>query len=263
MYDFEKLIYENEGKKCINRICPKCNKIIIHTINIGQAISCLKRNFRNAESKMILCMTCSRLGNKSPFKGRTHSIEHKNKLSNQRKGTKTGSDNVMANPLYRQKAIDGVKNKWKSGEMEHVRKSNSQLMINRHLNGNVNFITTSKSENDFFTFIKKIYPNSISQKYITSKPFDVFIPDLNLLIEYNGDYWHCNPAKYNADYYHQKKLKFAHEIWEYDKNKIYIAESLNYFCITIWESDFKNNPAIVFEKIENFNEKNKNISHSE
>jgi hypothetical protein len=33
---------------------------------------------------------------------------------------------------------------------------------------------------------------------IESKIFDVYLPQYNLLIEYNGDYWHCNPKKYNA-----------------------------------------------------------------
>ena len=38
---------------------------------------------------------------------------------------------------------------------------------------------------------------------------DIFLPDLNLIIEYFGDYWHCNPLKYDANYFNQKlKLNF-------------------------------------------------------
>ena len=35
---------------------------------------------------------------------------------------------------------------------------------------------------------------------------DVFIPVKNIAIEYNGDYWHCNPEKYSSEYFHKKKI---------------------------------------------------------
>ena len=33
--------------------------------------------------------------------------------------------------------------------------------------------------------------------------FDFYIPELNFVIELNGDYWHCKPDKYSCDYIHE------------------------------------------------------------
>ena len=57
-----------------------------------------------------------------------------------------------------------------------------------------------------------VIPNYV----IGTKIFDIFIPKYNLLIEYNGDYWHANPTKYKADYFNHKKNKTAQEIWDYE-----------------------------------------------
>jgi hypothetical protein len=65
------------------------------------------------------------------------------------------------------------------------------------------------------------------------------------LVEYNGDYWHCNPKKYSEDYFHSKKNKTAKEIWEYDKNKLDLANQRGYNYLIIWESDYKLNPNII------------------
>ena len=67
-----------------------------------------------------------------------------------------------------------------------------------------------------------------------------------------GDYWHCNPKKYEADYNNKKKNKTAKEIWEYDKNKLYLAKKYGYNCIVIWEADYKKNKNIVKEIFNNY-----------
>lgn len=72
------------------------------------------------------------------------------------------------------------------------------------------------------------------------------------MIEYNGDYWHCNPKKYSANYFNHKKNKFAKEIWEYDKNKIDLAVKHNYHCDIIWETDYKKNKDILYKTIKKY-----------
>ena len=42
---------------------------------------------------------------------------------------------------------------------------------------------------------------------------DIFIEEYNLIIEFYGDYWHCNPKRYKSDFLHphkKKKLFFNH-----------------------------------------------------
>lgn len=85
----------------------------------------------------------------------------------------------------------------------------------------------------------------LEDKKIGTKIYDIFIPKYNLIIEYNGDYWHCNPNKYCSNYFNKKKNKIAKEIWEYDKNKIDLAKTNNYTCEIIWETDYKQNKNII------------------
>ena len=72
------------------------------------------------------------------------------------------------------------------------------------------------------------------------------------LIEYNGDYWYFNPNKYDSKYFNQKKNKTAKEIWDYDKNKLYLAKNNGYNIEVIWESDYKKNNNIIIELIKNY-----------
>lgn len=66
-----------------------------------------------------------------------------------------------------------------------------------------------------------------------------------ILIEFNGDYWHCNPSQYNETYYHEVMKKTAKEIWQYDNNKILGAESIGYKVFTIWESELEYVDSII------------------
>jgi hypothetical protein len=64
------------------------------------------------------------------------------------------------------------------------------------------------------------------------------------VIEYNGDYWHANPAIYEAE----NIVKFRHKtaaaktIWKRDTKRLEFIRSMGYAVKIIWESDFKKNP---------------------
>ena len=75
------------------------------------------------------------------------------------------------------------------------------------------------------------------------------------IIEFNGDYWHMNPAKYKADHYAKQMKKTAAEIWEADRIKKEVAERKGYKVLYIWEKDAKKNFEGCVEKcIEFLNE---------
>jgi G:T-mismatch repair DNA endonuclease (very short patch repair protein) len=61
---------------------------------------------------------------------------------------------------------------------------------------------------------------------------------LKKVIEFNGDYWHCNPLKYDGDFFHLHKQKIAREIWENDLNKYQAAILQGYEIKVIWEHDW-------------------------
>ena len=62
---------------------------------------------------------------------------------------------------------------------------------------------------------------------------------MNLIIEYFGDYWHCNPCKYKNDYLHPHKKKTSEEIWKDDKIRIDNIKNYGYNLEVVWESEYK------------------------
>ena len=74
----------------------------------------------------------------------------------------------------------------------------------------------------------------------------------NKIIEFQGDYWHCNPKLYDKDFYNKVKQKTAQEIWEYDKIKLECANFYGYDVLYIWEHDYRNNKQETLQKCIDF-----------
>lgn len=75
--------------------------------------------------------------------------------------------------------------------------------------------------------------------------YDFYIPNSNLIIEIDGDFWHGNPEKYSDDELrgHQKH---ARRVDEY-KDKWALLHSIP--ILRIWESDIRKNPKKVMEML--------------
>lgn len=82
--------------------------------------------------------------------------------------------------------------------------------------------------------------------------FDFYIPELRLVIELNGDYWHCNPNKYDSEYVHQLRHMTAKEIWEYDEHRnLIISNEMKYNLEIVWESNIrKDRNGVIFNLVE-------------
>ena len=72
------------------------------------------------------------------------------------------------------------------------------------------------------------------------------------IIEFNGDYWHCNPSKYTATYFNNVKKQYASEIWEYDKTKIECAKKHGYDVLIVWEGEYIQDPFKTLQKCVDF-----------
>ena len=82
----------------------------------------------------------------------------------------------------------------------------------------------SNKENDLYNFILSIYNGKIirrDRKILYPLELDIYIPDKNLAIEFNGTYWHS--SKYKDKNYHLNKSKECEDkgirlihIWEYE-----------------------------------------------
>ena len=69
--------------------------------------------------------------------------------------------------------------------------------------------------------------------------YDFTLKDERKIIEFNGDFWHCNPKIFQSDFYNKPKKMTAQQIWDYDPEKEIAAREQGYDLLYIWESDFR------------------------
>lgn len=70
----------------------------------------------------------------------------------------------------------------------------------------------------------------------------------NKIIEYNGDYWHCNPMEWESEDYNKSLHMTAQEVWDKDLDKKICAESQGYEVLVVWDSEYTNSPDVVINK---------------
>lgn len=232
------IIKENENF-VVYRECPKC-KQHIKTISKERTIAC--RNHFNKINEGSLCKPCSlelQKGYGNPFHGKKHTDDTLVKISNSRKGKSVGLDNAMSNKKWRNKVSKNLKKKWASGDLEETRKKMSDTMKQTIRLGKLKSGNTSKKEKEIIEFLHKLGIDAKQSYRVDTKICDIYIPKLNLIIEYFGDYWHCNPNKYKSDYFNHKKNMLAEEIWDYDSKKVDLILSYGYNLEVVWEKELK------------------------
>jgi very-short-patch-repair endonuclease len=75
------------------------------------------------------------------------------------------------------------------------------------------------------------------QKIVGKKIFDFYVPQSNLIIEVDGDYWHANSEKYlESDLNSIQKKNIKN-----DKFKETLALGSGYRIIRVWESELEKN----------------------
>ena len=106
---------------------------------------------------------------------------------------------------------------------------------------------TSKKEILFSEFLTEIGVNFRRQfrlcNKIYNKVYDFKIEEENVLIEYDGNWWHCNPKLYPTG--PKNNMQIQHKT--NDKIKDDLALEFNYKLIRIWEYDFDNNKELIKE----------------
>ncbi len=152
------------------------------------------------------------------------------------------------------KWAEKMKEKYNNGEYSKLSYS---LLSNAYSNFEIICIdsivkTLNLSESDYWAANNTV-----------NKQFEIFIKGLhkrfrydfrykNKIIEFNGDYWHCNPEKFEANYFNTQIKMTASEKWQYDKIKIAIAKENGYEILVIWESEYKVCPDAVIQKCIDF-----------
>lgn len=91
-------------------------------------------------------------------------------------------------------------------------------------------------ENEIYDYIHDIYHGVIirnDRKTLNGKEFDVFLPELKLAFEVNGDFWHLNPSLYDENYEYKGRTVESEKRRRDEKTRL--AESKGIELMHIWQ----------------------------
>ena len=157
--------------------------------------------------------------------------------------TKKNIKQTKINIIFVQKNVDknGIQkygHNVKSGK--NIQETSCYLLSSGKIN-----TTNSKPQimtNNILDEMKINYENELNIKYYA---IDNYLIDNNLMIEVQGDYWHCNPLKYKDYIYPNQYNKIKS-----DKAKhTYVKKYYNVEILYLWESDIYNNTALCKQLI--------------
>lgn len=115
-------------------------------------------------------------------------------------------------------------------------------------------INVSKLELKVYEFLTSAAGYDIESQFgLGNFVFDFKIRNQKILIEVNGDYWHCNPKVYPHPINNWQKFALRRDF----AKKAY-AKQNGYSLYRIWEKDIKENEIESFRKLQNFIEKSIN-----
>jgi very-short-patch-repair endonuclease len=109
---------------------------------------------------------------------------------------------------------------------------------------------TSKLEKTFKDILNQI-DGIIYSTHFYAKPikafYDFYLPKHNLIIEVDGDFWHCNPSTIHSEAIYESQKKNI--LRDQEKNEW--AKNNGFDIIRFWEYDISNNPEKVLEMLKN------------
>lgn len=251
-----------EENKKFKRNCPSCSIEIFYLRKDGK---------ERANRNNSLCYSCSKKGIKNSFYGKHHNEISKKIIGKYHKGQTSWNEGMIMSKEFRDKLSEHFKEKFKKQKHPWIGRhhtdetkkklsiSNKNIFLNKHhteeskrkisesnrqswKNGKRNSLPHWKSKGhiEISNIIRNFGYNVKDEYFIDGRPYDIFIKDKNLLIEFNGTYWHCDPRKFDENYYHSSHKRTAIQQWKYDEEKINLAKNNGYNIKTIWEIDWKN-----------------------
>jgi very-short-patch-repair endonuclease len=123
-----------------------------------------------------------------PFKNKKIYNKFKKTLMN-----RYGIDNLMKNDIFKEKQLIKMKEYW-DDELNKIAQRERQINnLKKRQYGKI-----SKPEQIVIDQLNDCNEEYVFQHEVCGYLFDFYIPRMNLLIEVDGDYWHCNPSKYNT-----------------------------------------------------------------
>jgi very-short-patch-repair endonuclease len=157
-------------------------------------------------------------------------LERSKKISKALKGRKMSKD--VMNRLDK-----GMRDYWS----KEVNREKQRLLQSKRINKN-HKNHKSQLEKRFELILLKLKFSYIPQYMICGYNFDFYLPKHDLVIEVDGDFFHCNPKKYPKGPIYESQINTIKN----DKIKNNICEKSNgLMLLRFWESDINNRPEWV------------------
>lgn len=105
---------------------------------------------------------------------------------------------------------------------------------------------SSKGEKDLSDYISSKINSQIinnSRSVIPPYELDIYIPDMNIAFEFNGDYWH-------SDEMIQQRSQIWNTAEDYHKNKYMLCKDKEISLYFVWENDWLNNNDEILKSID-------------
>lgn len=111
----------------------------------------------------------------------------------------------------------------------------------------------SKAAGEFLDVVKDTLKlQLIPEFYVKGFFCDALIENTNILIEFFGDVYHCNPKKFtDPEQYCSWIGRTVKEQWKRDEIRTAALLRNGYSVIIVWEDDWKNKPENVIKRIKN------------
>lgn len=223
--------YFNEVK------CDTCGLVYIEKYT--RTINSVKHHMKELCSKCRIPLGCAIAGKASSL------TENKGRFTKERWSTKT----VEEKYIHAKRANDGLQFK-----INNVPGFKDEYYKKIFQNSKIGF--TSKGHNELHQFLEEY--GFEQHTIISNMQVDECNNLLKIVVEYNGDMYHCNPRKWKPEQYNTAIKMTASEKWEKDRNRMWVLKKLGYITFVVWEEDWKANRDAIKTRLINFLEKRKN-----
>lgn len=156
----------------------------------------------------------------------------------------------------------------KSKRMENVWKKYSEEKRNKIVSSLASSKNCGRSKLSE-KFKQELIKNNLYDGFVSEEVFHGFIPDeinhsLKLVIEVQGDLYHCNPLKYkNPNVFVKAIQRTVGEQWKRDEIKLASYYRNGYTPIVVWEHDIKKHLSEQIERIKQIIESHKPLKEKD
>jgi len=248
--NIRKLLYENYGKDNVDfisfhRTAKKGNiaRNLVYKHHSKETVEKMRKSIkkswenddeRKEQSRQLMAKYCSpkshseesekrRIESRSWYKH--HSAETLKKMSDSQKGRPLTEEHKAK--LRKPKSVKRTN----YGHTKETKQKLSNLTKQQWLDGVHKRTFKSKGQKEVIDLITELGYQIEDEYLVCGRPFDVFVKDKNLLIEFNGTFWHRDPR-----FYDEKEGKVY---WDKDREKIDNAVKNGYIVRTIWQFDWE------------------------